>query len=303
MALNPVDKLLAGYLAFVSLVVLVRDPLQHPENAWLLGMHALFGILLFLFTRLDATHRIGNIIHDVYPLLMVMPLYSEIGLLNNQLGTAYVFANDAFVQWVEASIFGGQISYTWIRNYPSVFWSGVLHLAYLGYYPIIAVGPVFLLLMKQRERARAVLLSTMIAFIACYVWFVLYPVGGPNWAFDHPTGPVRDVWSARIVYSLLEGGSAYGTALPSSHVAATTATTLALLRVWRGAGLVVIIPCILLIVATVYCQMHYAVDAATGLVVGISASMLAAKWRNNFQRSTSTIDDERSIEESLDVDR
>ena len=278
MALNPVDKLLAGYLAFATAVVLARNPFQHPDSVWFLGMHALFGVLLFLFTRLGAKDRLGQVIHDVYPLLMIMPLYSEIGLFNDQLGTAIVLANDSLVQGIEANIFGGQISYTWVRTYPSVFWSGLLHLAYLGYYPIIIVSPLLLVIKGERARARAVLLSTMVAFVVCYVWFVLYPVGGPNWVFDHPTGPVRDVWSARLVYNILEGGSAYGTAFPSSHVAATSATTFALLRVWRPAGLVVVIPCTLLIVATVYCQMHYAVDAAAGIMVGLPASMLAAKW-------------------------
>jgi membrane-associated phospholipid phosphatase len=152
-----------------------------------------------------------------------------------------------------------------------VFWSGALHLAYLSYYVIIVIGPVVLLAQKRTGAARMVLFSTMLAFVFCYMWFILFPVAGPNWVFDHPTGPVREVWSARLVYSLLDTGSSYGAAFPSSHVAATLAATLTLLKVRKPLGLAVLGPCLLLIVATVYCQMHYGVDAGSGVVVGIAA--------------------------------
>jgi hypothetical protein len=271
MALNPVDKLLGSYLGFVTLVMLLRHPFSGSTTAWMLVMHVLFGLLLFLFSRLDARMRVGNVVHELYPLVMVVPLYTEIGFLNAELGESAILANDAFVQSIEAWIFGGQISYTWLREYPSVFWSGALHLAYLSYYVIIVIGPVVLLAQKRTGAARMVLFSTMLAFVFCYMWFILFPVAGPNWVFDHPTGPVREVWSARLVYSLLDTGSSYGAAFPSSHVAATLAATLTLLKVRKPLGLAVLGPCLLLIVATVYCQMHYGVDAGSGVVVGIAA--------------------------------
>jgi membrane-associated phospholipid phosphatase len=153
----------------------------------------------------------------------------------------------------------------------------LLHLAYLGYYPIIAVGPVTLIALGRRVDARRVLLATMIAFVACYVVFALFPVAGPNYAFDHPVGEVRDVWSAQLVYSLLSTGSAFGTAFPSSHVAATVAATVALWYVYRPLGLAVVIPTILLVISTVYCQMHYAIDAAAGLALGSAAGLVGTR--------------------------
>lgn len=121
------------------------------------------------------------------------------------------------------------------------------------------------------------LLATMLAFVVCYVVFVLFPVAGPNYAFEHPTGAVREVWSARLVYSLLSNGSAFGTAFPSSHVAATVAATVALLYVWRSMALVVLMPTLLLIVSTVYCQMHYVMDAGIGLVLGVVAGVVVVR--------------------------
>jgi membrane-associated phospholipid phosphatase len=277
LAVRPVDKLIAAYLAFVTALLVVRGGLDEPVTWLLLSMHALVALLMYLFTRLRPDDRIGQVVHDLYPLLLLPVLYSELGLMNLRLEITNTFARDELVQRWEAAVFGGQISYEWIRSSPSVFWSGLLHLAYLWYYPIVLVGPIVLLARGQAERARRVLLATMMAFIACYVVFALFPVSGPNYAFANPSGDVREVWSARLVYSLLAQGSAFGTAFPSSHVAATVAATLALWHQWRRLALVVLAPTLLLIVATVYCQMHYGVDVAAGIVVGVVAGLVGAR--------------------------
>ncbi len=272
-----IDKLIAVYLLFVTALLVVRGQLAEPVTWLLLFMHALVATLIYLFTRLDPNEKLGRVAHDLYPLLLLPVLYSELGLMNLQLGVTDTFVRDALVQEWEAAIFGGQISYDWIRSSPSVFWSGLLHLAYLGYYPIILAGPIALVARGESKRGGRVLLATMIAFIACYVVFALFPVSGPNYAFEHPTGDVREVWSARLVYSLLEQGSAFGTAFPSSHVAATVAATVALWHEWRRLAWVVLIPTVLLIASTVYCQMHYGVDAAAGLVIGLAAGFVGVR--------------------------
>ena len=277
MALKSVDKLIAAYLGFVTLVIVLRGPLGGTAIAWMLGMHVLFGVMLYLYTRLHETDRVGRTLHTLYPLVMLLPLYAQIGLLNAPLGADTILAHDAVIQGWEDAVFGSQISYTWIREYPSVFWSGLLHLAYLSYYPLVTLGPPLLLLKGHHSDANAVVLATIVAYLVCFVAFVAYPVAGPNYAFAHPTGPVREVWSARLVYNVLARGSSFGAAFPSSHVAASTAATLALWRVWRPLGATFTGPLILLIIATVYCQMHYGIDAGSGLAVGILAALVVRK--------------------------
>lgn len=277
--MNPVDRLIGGYLAFVTAVIVIRGGLSTPDNWWLIGAHALFGLLLYLFTRLTSDNRLGGVIHDLYPLVLLPALYTEIGVLSLQLGTASTYARDAVVQGWEQALFGAQISYTWIRSAPSVFWSGVLHLAYFAYYPIVVLGPLLLVARGKQQEGRHVLLSTMMAFVACYVVFVLYPVAGPNYAFDHPTGRVREVWSADLVYWMLDRGSSFGAAFPSSHVAATVAAIIALVREWRALAAVFVIPVLLLVIGTVYCQMHYGVDTLAGLAVGAAAAWVGRRIR------------------------
>ena len=268
--MKPVDKLLTAWVGFLTVVVAARGGVGQP-TWWILGAHALFALLLVLFTRLRPGDRLGQTLHDLYPLILLGGFYTEIGLLSLDFGVGPLFGHDAIVQGWDEFLFGMQVSYDWIRLHPSVFWSWVLHAAYVAYYPIIYLGPVALLLSGRRQGARDVVLAMMVAFVACYVVFVLFPVAGPNYAFEHPSGPVREVWSARVVYAMLSAGSAIGTAFPSSHVAATTATVVAMWRASKTVFAVVLVPALLLVVATVYCQMHYGIDAIAGLLVGALA--------------------------------
>jgi membrane-associated phospholipid phosphatase len=278
-ALNPVDKLLAAYLGFVTLVIVVRGG-AGTATVWLITAHVLFFLLLYLLTRLAPRDTIGVVLHDLYPLFLLMALYTEIGLLGYSLGTGSILERDAIVQGWEESIFGMQVSYEWIRRAPSVFWSGVLHLAYAFYIPLVLAGPIVLEARGEREKARRVLFTAVVAYVTCWIVFVLWPVAGPNYVFPHPTGPVRDVWSARLVYSMLHAGSAVGAAFPSSHVAATVAVVGALWSQWRVMGLALVLPATLLVIATVYCQMHYGIDAVAGLVVAGGAIAVGLRVRN-----------------------
>lgn len=276
--MRPVDRILAGWIGFLTLLILARGG-AGQATWWLFAAHLQFGLLLVLFTHLDARHRIGKVLHDVYPLLLLGALYTELGLVATDRGIADVLGHDRVVQGWEASLFGTQLAYAWIRSQPSVLWSGVLHAAYLAYYPIIYGIPVWLMLTGHRTGARNVILATMTAFVGCYVVFALFPVAGPYFAFAHPTGPARDVWSADLVYALLEAGSAFGTAFPSSHVAATVAAVTALRSESPNGFAMTLVPAALLVVSTVYCQMHYAVDALTGLVIGAVAVGITVRAR------------------------
>lgn len=270
MALTPTDRLVAAYVGLVTAVVLIRGA-EGPGHRAILVAHGLYGVLLWLFTRPGADGAVGRAIHAYYPILFLMPFYASIGLLNDAVGLDRILPHDAMVQRWEAALFGGQVSYTWIRDAPSVFWSGLLHFSYFLYYPIVLGGPVLLAWKRGLPATHRVVFATMLAFILCYVTFLLFPVAGPNYVFPHPTGPVRDVWSARLVYGVLAGGSSVGAAFPSSHVAAPVAVVLALWRVWPALARAFTVPTALLTVATVYCQMHYAVDALAGLAVGLAA--------------------------------
>jgi membrane-associated phospholipid phosphatase len=261
--LRLVDLMLAGYLAVVSVVALVRAPGQ-PGCWWLLVAHALFGVLLYLVTR-PGLGPVGRTIRELYPLLLLVGLYSELDVLNGAGGKP---AYDATVQRWELAIFGAQLSTEWWRSMPSRFWSSALHAAYLSYYLIVVTPAFYFVWRRDLDALRHFVLVVMTTFVACYLAFIFFPVAGPYYVFPRPDAWFTDNVFARMVYNTLATGSSYGAAFPSSHVAAAVAAALSAARGSKALAWALALPTALLTVAVVYCQMHYGIDAVAGLLVG-----------------------------------
>ncbi|HEU5171858.1 MAG TPA: phosphatase PAP2 family protein [Gemmatimonadales bacterium] len=272
--LRAVDLLLLAYLAFTSLVALARADAMRGWR-WLLAANGLTAVLILLLAR-SKLGRFGRTLREIYPLLLLASLYGALDLLSSAGG---VVVYDAAVRGWEAVLFGGQPSRDWWQRSPSAFWSTVLHGAYFSYYVIVATPPLVLLVRRDLPGLRRFVLAVMATFVFCYVWFVLYPVAGPYYEFPRPTGVFVDNAMARLVYATLAAGSSYGAAFPSSHVAASVAATITAWRASRRLGLALIPPTALLTVGVVYCQMHYAVDAVAGLVVGAAIAALVSARR------------------------
>lgn len=270
--LRTVDRLVLAYVGLVSVVAAIRLG-AFPQCAWLLAANGLIVALVALVTR-DDLGRFGRLMHDVYPLVLLLALYASLDLLN---GGGRVAVHDRTVQHWEAALFGGQPSRDWWQRAPSRFWSTLLHGAYCAYYAIIVLPALVLVRRPDREPLRRFVLAVMATFIACHVVFVFFPVAGPYYEFPRPTGSFVDNPMARLVYATLAGGSSYGAAFPSSHVAASVAATVASWRASRRLGAALLIPTALLTIAVVYCQMHYAVDALAGLVVGLVVGGLVVR--------------------------
>src|SRR6266496_3755017 len=237
---------------------------------WVLSAHALIAALVLVAPRARNSGPIGRFLGDWYPMLLLPALYGEIGVLTLDAG----FQNDLLIQRLEAWVFGSQVAYRWIRELPNPALSWTLHASYLAYYPILYASPLGLWLVGRRDASRHTIFAVMATFYLCYIAFLFFPVAGPRYAFDAAHNAATEVWPARFAQWLLDRGDSWGAAFPSSHVAASVVATGMALRYWRTLGLV-LLPCTAgLILAVVYGQFHYAVDAMAGLVV--AALMLGA---------------------------
>jgi membrane-associated phospholipid phosphatase len=268
-ALRPVERLLLAYVLFTSAVGAARLSMQ-PAIGWVLLANLLTAILILLAARPDLG-RAGAFLRELYPIVLLAALYPAIDILNNFGG---VMAHDLMVRHWEIAIFGNEPSQTWWQTSPSVFWSTVLHAAYFAYYPVIVIPVLLFLTTGRSEAARRSVLWLLTTYLFCYAVFVLFPVAGPYYEFPRPAPWFLDNLPARLVYGTLAGGSAYGAAFPSSHVAATVVATAAAFRGSRPLGWVLVPAAALLTVGVVYCQMHYAVDAIAGVVLGAGSALL-----------------------------
>lgn len=270
-ALRPVDRLLIGYQAAIVVIGVTRLG-SRPNAGWALLVAALYLVLIGLLHR-PGLGRFGGIFREIYPVVLLPAMYAALDFLNRPSPGTW----DAVVQQWEAALFGGQVSQTWWQAAPSEFWSVTLHATYFAYYFIVPLPVLLFLWQGRRELARSSATIIVATFLLHYLVFLLFPVAGPYYEFPRPTGAFVDNWAARLVYDVLESGSSYGAAFPSSHVAATFAATLAAWRGDRRLGAVLLIPTSMMAVGVVYTQMHYAVDALVGLVVPLPVAWAVAR--------------------------
>jgi len=266
--LRPVEWVVGGYAMIVIPVAIARSA-EWPDLSWVALAHLMVLVLLGLLTR-AGPGRLGELLRDGTPLVLLLALYGALDALN---GHGARPTHDSTIQAVERALFGGQPSRDWWRASPSRLWSTVFHAAYCAYYVLVPLPLVLATWKRDLEARRRATFAILTAFLACYLWFVFYPVAGPYYEFARPDGDFVANPAARLVYGVLGQASSYGAAFPSSHVAGTWAAVASVsIASWRWP--LALIACALT-VGVVYCQMHYAVDAIAGLLVAAGAVVAA----------------------------
>jgi membrane-associated phospholipid phosphatase len=260
-----IDRLFLGFLLIAGTIAALRGP-GRPQAWWALAAYGLLAAMVLLLSR-PGLGVLGRALREIYPLLLLVPLYSSLDLLN---GIGQVAIHDPLVQGWEQALFGGQVSRTWWHSHPSPFLSTLFHLSYFSYYLIIPLPLAWFAITRDLRSLRRSVLIIFTTFLLCYLWFILFPVAGPYYEFPRPEPWFTDNYPARLVYATLSTGSSYGAAFPSSHVAATLAAAIAGWLGSRRLGLILLVPTVLLAIGVVYTQMHYAVDALAGVLIGLA---------------------------------
>jgi membrane-associated phospholipid phosphatase len=272
---SPLDRATLVYVAVALAFTLARWPRALARAELLpVGLVLLALVAGVLAPRARRTGGVGRLLGEFYPLVVTLALYTHVGLVNAARGVSH----DAVVQGWEQALFGGQPSLAWIRAQPWPALSAVLHAAYLSFFPILIAAPGALWLTGRPEAARRTLLLVMTTFYVSYAAFMVFPVAGPRYLFPLPANAATAGPLVGFAHRLVAGGSAWGTAFPSSHVAVTLVAAACAWREWRPLGVVLLPVSLLLALGTVYGQFHYGVDALAGGALG--AGVLAVGgWR------------------------
>lgn len=262
---RPLDAVTRVFVIGMAVAALatVRSGGEWP---WLLACDALALLLLELVRRAPRASRVAALAALWYPFVLVPAYYGQLGIVGAALG----HVRDLVVQRWELALFGSQPSVAWHVAMPAPALSWLLHACYLCHYPIIVGVPLWLWLRAGGDAAERAIFGIALAFYACFLVSAVFPVAGPGYWFPAPDGPGSRVATARLVHWVIDSGSSYGTAFPSSHVAASWTAVLMATR--RAPGLAAVLAPVALGLAagTVYGQFHYAVDAGAGAIVALA---------------------------------
>ncbi len=203
-----------------------------------------------------------------------------------------------FAGW-EQSLFGGQPSLLFSQEMPWAWFSELMCMGYVSYFPLMTILLVYYFVRRYQEFRQAAFIL-LASFYTYYVVFVLLPVTGPqfyylavgtdniaagifpnigDWFLTHAERMAAPGWSDGFWYHMLElthdAGERPTAAFPSSHVGITTVVMLLAWRT-RSRGLILtILPFyVLMCFSTVYIYAHYAIDAIAGLVTGVAIFLI-----------------------------
>ena len=202
----------------------------------------------------------------------------------------------------EQSLFGCQPSLLFSQAAPWGWFSELMCLGYVSYFPLMLL--VFVYYFARRyDEFRMTAFVVLGSFFIYYVVFVLLPVTGPqfyylaagvdriaagdfpnlgDWFLTHSERMEAPGWTEGFWYHMLDlthdAGERPTAAFPSSHVGITTVVVLLALRT-RSCWLVAtVLPFyILMCLSTVYIYAHYAIDAIAGLITGCALYFVLQK--------------------------
>ena len=194
----------------------------------------------------------------------------------------------------EQTVFGCQPSLLFSQAVPYGWFSELMCLGYVSYFPLMLIVYLYYFFQRYHEfQMTAFVMLT--SFFVYYVVFILLPVTGPqfyylavgteqiaagvfpnlgDWFLTHSERMAAPGWSDGFFYHLLDlthdAGERPTAAFPSSHVGITTVVMLLALRTRSLKLIFTILPFyVLMCFSTVYIYAHYAIDALAGLVTGV----------------------------------
>ncbi len=273
-ATNFVDHLYFIYLAALSALVLIfHDRLPHwPEY---LLFHTLGFALIFLLAFGAQRSRVLNFAHDWYPVLAFIICFEEVASLSLVVVPVW---RDSYILAVEGRVFHTPPT-VWLSRFASQPLTEILELGYFSYFTYAMIVGGALYPRADKRPFRELMAANVLAYMLCYVWFILFPTEGPAHTLaGYHTAPLDGGpfhWAVLLIQKL---GGVHGNAFPSSHVAAGLASVV---LAWRylprlGAWLTPLLA--LLCIGAVYDRYHYVSDIVAGLIFGAIAVVLALSW-------------------------
>jgi membrane-associated phospholipid phosphatase len=271
-AAEPVDRMLGLYAIVAGAALLFPN---RPDRWWLFALAHLaavavgFGlgpVRVVWNALVSRWPRPVSALGDLYPVVLVPALYSELPPLNLAVWNGRYF--DPFIQRIEEAVFGLQPSFEFARALPFLPLSETLHAAYLSYYFIIFVPPVLIWWFSGTTALRHGVFALMLTFLAHYVFFIYFPVSGPRYLFPSPGGVLAEGPVYQLAHRILEAGSSRGAAFPSSHVGVSLAQTLIAWRWLRPLSIPLAILTTGLALGAIFGGFHYAIDAIAGAMLG-----------------------------------
>ncbi len=271
-ALNRTDRLTFGYNLLIALLVVLFASRVPAGYALGLPNVAMLLLLWYFFPRVGPEASAGwRLARALYPVFFVWFAYMQASAMDHILYRGF---HDPWLGELDRALFGREPSVVLAQAFPQAGVSELMHGVYFAYY-LLFPGLALYLHLKRSARELDDYFSTLCgAFFFCCLVFIFFPSVGP--LNLKPPAPPGSVFPAimEFIYRWFE---LPGGAFPSSHVAVTAVVVAFAFRHLRRLAWLVLLLGLGIVLATVYCSYHYAVDVIGGLAVAAGA-LAVQRW-------------------------
>jgi len=276
--------LTVSYLAITAALIAILANTV-PGRAWLVAVHVTLSGLLLILNRARPSAGILRVILDWHPLMLFPLLYKEVEVLAAAIGD---WRLTAAIPACEAALFGGQPSMYLSERLAFVPLSEYLHFCYLSYVIVIPSVTAYWYVSGRRTAFGELVLMLSTVLLGSYLFFILLPVDSPYYLSQRLGPPLSDRLFFDLVHQMSARGGARGGAFPSAHVSGAVVVSLVGWRHQRRLAYLLVPFTGSVMIATVYCRFHYALDtlAGAGLAIAVVVGYRCFFRRRNGQANT-----------------
>jgi len=257
-----VDKLILGYLAFTTILILGWWS-SIEDAAWLFAAH-LAGVALLMF-EVKRPNPTSWVFRNWYALPYVASCYKEMALI-----IPGVRLTDAD-QWLADLDFRlwGVHPTVWLERIQTPALTELLQVVYTLFVPAVLLIPFWIWRRRRFREFQYYAFLIALGYLASYIGYLIVPARGPRFLLNHLQHiPLQGLWLFHAMQSTLDRlESAHYDCFPSGH------TELTILAWWSSRAIskpvfwVYLAYTPLIIFATVYLRYHYTVDVLAGIVL------------------------------------
>lgn len=285
--LNAVDLITIAYLLITGIIIAYNYSVLIGFGSHLLvrlGVFLLIGLILYARSR--SNQKWIELVHWIYPLLLLAYLFKETAYMNHLVYHHYL---DEWLVNVENRLFGYLPSIVFSKNFPETWFSELMNFGYFSYY-FMTIGIALLFFFKYPKEMERVIFIILTSFFIYYLFFIFFPTEGPVYFLQ---APLNEQLHSGIFSHLVNLADRIGDgrtgAFPSSHVGMAVIYVILTYKKFPKLFWLVTFLAVLICFATVYIKAHYFLDAVGGLLsaplIFVLSNWLFAKALNFKEKS------------------
>lgn len=273
-------------VTFFSFLQVMDFLLNQGSGIYFLPLNLILILIFFRMAVLQNRFSYGTVGHFLVralPLLAYAYCYELAGSVVHLVFKGWF---DSRIAELDRLIFGFQPNLL-IAGCYNWWLSEIMFFAYIIYLPLVVLLYYLIYLQKSSEFIEEYLLTLGLAYMICFIIFVVFPVASPRFYFSglQPNSgllfrKLMNIAGSTVQYA---GGS-----FPSAHCAAGTVMIFFAGKLGKK-YLSFYLPLVsLFFLSTVYGQYHYVADVLAGVMVGMASVKIMDRVKNRLALQSAT---------------